>query len=289
MVLMTFSTRLAADEARGNQPIAPEDRAIRLFNGRDLGGLYTWLKDSKCEDPRKVFTIHDGILCISGDGLGYVATENEYKDYHLILEFKWGKPTWGMREHRTRDSGLFLHAVGPDGNYTDGQYQAEYPRSIDGGPSAGEFMTGIEAQIMEGCVGDVILIQGKDADGRLMPVSLTTELTRGNTWKKGGERTTLSTNAVVKWFAHDPAWKDVTGFRGKHDVESPYGQWTRMDVICDGGHIALRVNGTLVNEGFDTTPSAGKIAVQCELAEIFIRRWELRPLDKQPGERKRGT
>ena len=51
--------------------------------------LYTRLRDTKLEDQRKVFTVHDGLLHISGDGFGGVVTKDAYRDYHLILEFKW--------------------------------------------------------------------------------------------------------------------------------------------------------------------------------------------------------
>jgi hypothetical protein len=55
-----------------------------------------------------------------------------------------------------------------------------------------------------------------------------------------------------------------------------------MDVVCDGGHIEIYVNGVKVNEGFDSYPSYGRLQLQTELAEIFVRRWELWPLDSAP-------
>jgi hypothetical protein len=55
-----------------------------------------------------------------------------------------------------------------------------------------------------------------------------------------------------------------------------------MDVICDGDRIEIQVNGVKINEGFDAVPSAGKLLVQSEGAETFIRRWELWPLGKAP-------
>ena len=97
-------------------------------------------------------------------------------------------------------------------------------------------------------------------------------------WKKGGPRTTFNTFTRINWFGRDPDWKDVLGFRGKQDVESPGQGWTRLDVICDGGHILYRVNGVLVNEAFESVPSSGKILIQTELAEVYVRRFELHPL-----------
>src|SRR5262249_21363436 len=60
------------------EPVAPKD-TVKLFNGKDLTGLTTWLKDTKREDPRKVFRVEEGLLRITGDGFGYVATEKEYR------------------------------------------------------------------------------------------------------------------------------------------------------------------------------------------------------------------
>lgn len=256
-----------ADDKKKSEPITPRDGVIKLFNGKNLDGLYTWLKDTKYEDPREVFTVKDGMLHISGDGYGGVTTKNEYKNYHVIVEFKWGERTWHGRKDRTKDSGLLVHCVGPDGNYSD------------------TWMSSIEAQIIEGGCGDFIVVGGKYADGSAVPMSLTCEVTKDrdgeNVWKKGGKRETFS-RGRINWYGRDPDWADKLGFRGKQDVESPDGEWTRMDVVCDGGHIVTYVNGVMVNEGFDAFPSAGKLLIQTELAEIIVRRWELWPVGKAP-------
>src|SRR5688572_27725700 len=106
---------------------------LPLFNGKDLTGLETWLKDTKRDDPRKVFRVKDGVLHISGDGFGYVATEKEHRDYHLVVEFKWGDKTDGGKY--VRNSGILLHATGPHGG------------------AAGTWMASIECQLAQGCVG----------------------------------------------------------------------------------------------------------------------------------------
>jgi hypothetical protein len=124
--LLAFCLWFAAMVARAGEgvepPISPTER-VRLFNGNDLGGFYTWLVDTKSEDPRHVFAVTNGMIRISGEGLGYLATEKGYRNYHLVAEFKWGKTNWhwGDRIGRARDSGIFLHAIGPDGNSHDGQ------------------------------------------------------------------------------------------------------------------------------------------------------------------------
>ena len=274
MILLAASVLAAnpasAKDRRTGAPIRPQGGVIKLFDGKTLSGLTTWLKDTKYEDPRKVFRVTDGMLHITGDGLGAVITKDEYRDYHLILEFKWGPRTWEPRQDRTRDSGLLVHSTGADGGYN------------------GIWIPSLEVQIIEGGVGDFILVNGNDNAGKPVPLALTCEVDRDRDgeviWKQGGKKETfdLSNRHRINWYGRDPDWDDVAGFRGPNDVDSPVGQWTRMDVICDGGHIQVRVNGTLVNEGFNGFPDHGRIQLQSELAEIFFRRWELWPIGAAP-------
>jgi hypothetical protein len=245
-------------------PISPRGEVIKLFNGKDLTGLTTWLKDTKRDDPRKVFTVVDGMLRLSGDGLGYIATEKEYKDYHLIVEYKWGRRTDGGKY--VRNSGILLHATGPDGN------------------ANGAWMASVECQLAQGCVGDFIVIRGKDATGAEIPVTITAETALGPDkrprWKKGGEVRTF-TRGQLWWSQHDPDFKELLDTRGKNDVESPVGEWTRVECLCAGDRITVIVNGTTVNECFDVTPAAGKILLQTEGFEIYFRTFELHPLKKR--------
>src|SRR5690242_5565596 len=95
--------------------IAPKDHVIKLFDGKSFGDWYTWLKDTKREDPRNVFTVQDGMIHISGDGYGCITTNKRYRDYHMIVEFKFGERTWRERENATRDSGVLIHSNGRDG------------------------------------------------------------------------------------------------------------------------------------------------------------------------------
>lgn len=269
LLLASFALHAADGKESGNTvPVTPTEGVIQIFNGKNLDGLYTWLRDTKYEDPREVFTVKDGQLHISGDGWGGISTKQTYRDYHLVCEFKWGKRTWAERKDRARDSGVLVHCHGPDGAYGN------------------TWMTSIEAQIIEGGVGDFIVVPGKHADGSpVLPLSLTAEITKDrdgeSVWKKGGERKTF-TSGRINWYGRNPDWKDEVDYRGKQDVDSPVGEWTRMDVICDGGHIVVKVNGKQVNEGFDADPTSGKLTIQSELAEIIVRRWELWPLGKAP-------
>jgi Domain of Unknown Function (DUF1080) len=268
LVCFLFLAR-AANAAEPTPAITP-DRPIKLFDGNSLAGCYTWLKDAKREDPRDVFRVTDGLLHIIGDGWGGILTNERYRDYHLVLEFKWGERAWHERETAARDSGLLVHCNGADGGYK------------------GIWMPGLEVQIIEGGVGDFILVNGPDESGKPVPVLLTANVARDRDgefiWQADGAPTTFDLNNLhrINWFGRDPDWKDERGFRGKRDVESPHGEWTRIDVIADGGKITVFVNGVKVNEAIEATPQAGRIQLQSELAEIFFRRWELWPLGQGP-------
>src|SRR5262249_16069665 len=100
---------------QGRPRAAADDKAgvLHLFNGKDLTNFYTYLKGhGKGNDPEKVFTVHDGMIHVSGKVFGGLTTEKEYGNYHLVTEFKWGEKTWAPREKAARDSGILLHCVG---------------------------------------------------------------------------------------------------------------------------------------------------------------------------------
>ncbi len=237
-------------------PVTPE-KIISLFNGKDLSNFYSYLRENKYSDPRQVFKVEGGLIRISGQEWGGLTTRRAFRNYHLAVDWKWGKLAFGTRIGHTRDSGILVHGVGPDG------------------VASGAWLESIECQVIEGGCGDLILVAGA---GR---PSLTAETRTGPDgqlyWHKGGEAVTRSTGRF-NWFGRDPEWKDVFGFRGRNDVEKPAGEWNRSEVICDGDAITNLVNGVVVNHGTQASPSQGKIQIQSEGAEIFIRRIELRPL-----------
>ena len=51
-----------------------------------------------------------------------------------------------------------------------------------------------------------------------------------------------------------------------------------MEVVADGDRLTYIVNGTVVNEAYRSSLTEGKIVIQCEGAEIYIRKVDLEPL-----------
>jgi hypothetical protein len=231
---------------------------IHLFNGKDLSHFYTWLRgDGKNNDPDKVFTVQDGMIHISGTKLGGIVTEKEYANYHLITEFKWGQKTYAPRKGRARDSGILLHCVGKDG-----------------AAGRGAWMESIECQVIEGGIGDFILVSGKGKPS----MTVEAEMRGKQLYYKPGAKPVTRQGGRFNWFGRSPEWKDVAGFRGKNEVEKPTGQWNRVECICKGDTITVRLNGVVVNKGTKVSPHKGKILFQSEGAELFIRKIDLEPL-----------
>jgi len=153
------------------------------------------------DDPKDIWTFaKDGTFNISGRGYGYVATKENYRDYHLVIEFKWGTKTWGAREKKAKDNGILLHAYGPHGAYSD------------------TWMASIEAQIIEGGVGDILVLSPKLSDGTELTTSLSAEFVfdrdQEKIWKQGSPRQTV-TKGRINWKGRDEDWSDTVGFRGK--------------------------------------------------------------------------
>jgi len=259
-LLLTFARTAVSEEA-----IEPQE-VIRLSEGDELTGWYTWLKKTEHEDPRGVFSIEDGVIRAGDGDMGYIATEKAYKNYHLSLEYKWGRRNPDAKY--VRNSGVLLHGTPPDGS------------------AGGVWMTSIECQLAQGCEGDFIVIRGKTEDRKPYPATITSETITaedGRTrWKSGGKKTVYS-GRQFWWSKHQVGFQELIDTRGKHDVASPLGKWTQVECICDGDEITVKINGHTVNHCFDVRPSSGKVLLQTEGHEVFFRNVVLRPLEKSQG------
>lgn len=134
-----IATALAGQAFTAGPEIPPTEKPIHLFNGKDLSGFDTFLKTKGLNnDPEHVFRVQNGIIHVSGAEFGYIVTKQEYGDYYLRAEFKWGEETYPPRLGKARDSGILYHVSGPD---------QVWPRSI-------------EFQFIEGGTGDILMVGG---------------------------------------------------------------------------------------------------------------------------------
>jgi hypothetical protein len=232
MLLLLLLLTLAAPA-----PAQSEPQPLHLLSGNDLSPFYPFVTNSPTgSDPDHVFTISNGLLRISGQHYGYLATrQTNFANYKLIAEFRWGEQTWAPRATNARDSGILVHCVGKDN---------VWPKSI-------------EAQIIEGGTGDILVV-----NGAMLTVDGVTKGPKIARFDRPGRN----------------PWSDEKGFRGPHEIESPTGEWNRMEVLCDGEKLTITVDGHKTLQGTNASPHAGKILLQSEGAEIFFRRLDVYPL-----------
>src|SRR5690349_16712692 len=91
MLLLLLLLTLAA-----RAPAQSDPQPIHLLSGNDLTPFYPFLTNSTTgSDPDHVFTMSNGVLRISGQHYGYLATrQTNFANYKLIAEFRWGEQTW---------------------------------------------------------------------------------------------------------------------------------------------------------------------------------------------------
>lgn len=265
MIVIAFALLITAPDG-----VWAGDDWTTLFNGKNLAGWDTWLGRPQGakepvglnKDPKQVYTVveTDGkpAIRISGEIFGAITTQQEFENYHLKLEFKWGDKRWPPREKAVRDSGLLYHCVGPQG-------------------AAGTYwMRSQELQIQEKDCGDYWSV-----DRAIVDVEGDLKSPKGPiVYKRGGAKFTVPS-------------KESFGPRivKSPDNENPTGQWNTIELIAVGGTSVHIVNGKVVMvltnsrhvvDGKETPLTKGKIQIQSEGAEVFYRNIAVRPLSSIP-------
>lgn len=251
-----------AKTARAAKPSSLTDGWTPLFNGRDLSG-WTFFQDGVGDHDRDgVVTFEKDVLHLLGPsyrgpdraGMGYLATENEYEDYHLSLEYKWGTRRYDPRTLAKRDSGILYHV-----------------------PKGREYLWPdcVEYQIMERNTGDALpvnhrAIQAVSAGG--LP-----------SWPQDFPGNTMYAPQVDaggnlrQWIRADGYFDTLDG-------------WNTVELIAKGDSAAHIVNGRIVTAlyGLQQQDPAdrqryipikrGRILLQIEAAEILFRNVKIRQL-----------
>jgi len=73
---------------------------IVLFNGRNLEGWHTYLKEADI-DPKSVWKVQSGTIWCTGKPTGFLRTREQYSDFKLELEWRWPE--------KPGNSGVLLH------------------------------------------------------------------------------------------------------------------------------------------------------------------------------------
>ena len=223
-------------------------KSISLFNGKDLAGWDTYLKSTGLNnDPTKVFSVTtvDGkpAIKISGEQFGGISTVDEFSNYHLKLQFKWGEAKYAPKLNDKRDSGLLYHAIG------------------DHGADGGYWMKSQEFQVQEGDCGDYWGCAGGAFE---VPVT-----------KKGNDFIYDPKGQLTSFSDKSP--------NGRHavknpDAEKPSGEWNTLEVYCFGDSAIHIVNSKVVMKLYHSNIKKGKIQIQSEGAEVYYRDFSIQKI-----------
>jgi hypothetical protein len=212
------------------------------------------------KDNHGVFTVirQQGVpvLKVSGEFYGAIATHQEYHNFDLRLELKWGEKKWPPRLALERDTGILYYSVG--------EFGVDYWHS---------WMLSQEFQIAEGRMGDYWSIAGAQIDIR-------------------SQRAADNKSGVFDNTGNLVAYnKDNNYCQRNADHEIPH-DWNTLELICVNNQCVHIVNGSVVmalqNSRYDihgktVTLDRGKIQLQSEAAEVYYRDVKIRPLEKMPA------
>lgn len=182
------------------------------------------------------------IIHISGEIYAGLTTLKSYKNYHLTLKVKWGEKKWEPRLNNKRDNGLLYHCYGSHGAFWN------------------VWMRCLELQIQEGDMGDLYALAGTSS-------KVKADKTRH--WDPDSEKVTRTA-------------------KRSEDAEKPNGEWNVIDlyVIEDKAihvvnrKVVLALTDAKKNDG--TILNSGKIQIQSEGAEAFVKDIKIKRIKKFP-------
>jgi len=243
-----------------------QDRMLSLFNGKDLKGfdIYIGAKEKGGKpmglnsDPLKIFSVthlgDENVLRISGEVNGSIATRKAYKNYHVRMVFKWGE-----KIYKQLNSGLLYHSFGDFGEGLD------------------VWMSSHEFQLCTGKMGDSYCMGRSFFE---IPV-FKSEDGKSIAWSPSGQ---------LSQFGDGKPSKNCS--KGG-DYEKAKGEWNVIDLYCFGRTSVHMVNGHVVMINFKSgkivkgkvVPLAkGKIQIQSEGGELFVKSLQLERIRKIPEE-----
>ncbi|MBN9120607.1 MAG: DUF1080 domain-containing protein [Planctomycetes bacterium] len=196
--------------------LAADDGFTPLFDGKSLDGWSFIVKpdkDGKRADPKETWSVKDGVIRCTGKPNGCMVTKREYGDYTLKLKWRW--PADG----KGGNSGVLVHV----------QDEKYWPTSI-------------EAQLLSGRAGDLLLTNPPDA-------------------KLDVDKARQDPKLERRFFRIET----------KEPVEKKLGEWNEAEITCRGAEIVFAVNGVKVNEGKNCSFKSGRIALQSEGAEVHFK------------------
>jgi len=257
-VIVIFSSLFA----NANTASPDDDGWIPLFNGKNLDGWYSFLLTTgKNSDPKGIFKVENGMIHVLDvndllgrrESFGYLATNGEYSDVRIHIEYKWGNKRFPAGSDGKRNSGLMYLFHARDNVW----------------PEA------LECQIQESDVGDLWLTNG---------LSVTT-------WVVDLASSMYSDDNSAPAFQRLVGGPLIHNARvlKAGDFENRAG-WNTVEVVIEGDRSTHIVNGRIVNRAWDIKQpdpqnptqmiplKTGRILLEAEGAEIWFRNLKIRPL-----------
>lgn len=233
-------------------------KEVKLFNGKNLKNWEIFIGPSAIQPKEPIFSVvkldGENLLRITGEVFASLATKKEYENYHIRMVFRWGEKVFIKK-----NSGLLYHSYGPFG------------------VGIGVWMSAHEFQLCTGKMGDSFCM--------------------GNSYFE----IPAVKDAEGKTFRYDPEGVKSqfgVGFPAKScakeaDHEKPAGEWNVVDLYCFGQNSVHVVNGvvnmmnynsgSIDKDGKVLPLSKGKIQIQSEGGELYVKSITLEKIDGIPG------
>lgn len=259
----------------------PTGKATALFDGRSLAGWQPWLGYA---DPAVTYRADPGsapigtgrdtsgdfavrqtdgaaAIWVKGQIWGSLVQQQDLRDYHLRLQYKWGAKTWAPRENQPRNNGLLYHTHGAPGEVY------------------GTWRPSIEFEIMKGSTGMALSV-GSKVRARTN-VAFDPSLIAPHLRFRVGGRSIDMINGTATW-----------NVEAATDAERPVGEWNTLDLYVLGDRALHVVNGvpvaelhglaTIAPDGSRKPLTHGHVQLQSEGAETWFRAITVEPIRTLP-------
>jgi hypothetical protein len=260
-------------------PVAQGPR-MTLFNGSDLNDWEGWLGYSDPAQTHRYFhstdpigvggvgkdfkvVVEDGepAIYVNGKTWGALTHKGDYGDYHLSMQFKWGKNLDSSTSHVPLDSGLLYHSHGSPGAVL------------------GTWMRSVEFDLLSHQLGKFVPV-GRSLSARTTLGRDPDLFNQRRRYMIGGRE--VDVTGLVSWFAQNAT-----------DQEKPVGDWNTLDLYVLGDRAVHVVNGVPVIEAWGVCDvehvfgrceplTHGRIQLQAEGSEGFFRHIALEPIKSLP-------
>jgi hypothetical protein len=241
--------------------LSAKQKEEKLFNGKNLKNWEIYTGAAAVQPSEAIFSVvkvdGENLLRITGEINASLATKKEYENYHIRMVFKWGDKVF-----KQKNSGLLYHSYGPFGE------------------GLGVWMSSHEFQLCTAKMGDSYCMgnsyfeipSNKEQDGKLFRYS------------PDGSKNQFGVGFPAKNCAK------------KVDAEKPSGEWNVVDLYCYGSNSIHVVNGVVNMKNYNSGSidkdgkvnplTRGKIQIQSEGGELYVKSIVLEKIDGLPSELK---